>query len=99
MIEFLVKPQETLQNPLMRKELCSHMQDLLHEFNLAKEEMGLERPLSGTPNSLSSRQEEEDEGLLMMHALLDDIQHDTAHAKLFKDKMVSSKSDMMAFQQ
>ena len=44
-MEILAKLQETLQNPLMRKEMCSHMQDLLHEFNIAKEEKGVERPL------------------------------------------------------
>ena len=72
-MEILAKLQETLQNPLMLKEMCSHMQDLLHEFNLAKEETRLERPLCGTPDSLPSWQEEEDDGLPMMHALLDDI--------------------------
>ena len=70
----------------------NHMQDLLHEFPLAKEEMGLERPLSETPNLLSSRQEEEDDGLSMMHASVDDAQPDMAHAKLFKEKTMSSDS-------
>ena len=73
MKEILAKLQETLRNPLMHKAMHSHMQDLLHEFPRAKEATGLEWPLSGTPNSISSRQEEDNEGLLMMHALLDDI--------------------------
>ena len=74
MTKILTKLQETLQNPLMHEELCSHMQDLLHEFNLAKEEKGLEWPLCKTPYSLPSWQEEEHEALPMMHGSLDDIQ-------------------------
>ena len=93
MTEILAKLRETLQNPLMHKEVCSHMQDLLHEFNLAKEEKGLEWPLCRTLNSLTSWQEEEDQGLPMMHSSLDDIQQDMARAKIFKEKTMSSNSD------
>ena len=93
MKEILAKLRQTLQNSLTREEMCSHMQDLLHEFPLAKEETGLEQPLSKSPNLLSSRQEEEDEGLSMMHALMDDIQRDMVRAKLFKEKTMSSGSD------
>ena len=97
MKEILAKLRETMRNPLMHEEMRKHMQDLLHEFPLAKEEMELERPLSGTPNSLSSRQEEEDDGIPMMHVSLDNIEHDMACAKLFKEKTMSSDSDT-AFQ-
>ena len=50
--EILAKLQETLQSLLMREEMRSQMQDLLHEFPLAKEETRLEWPLSGTPDLL-----------------------------------------------
>ena len=59
--EILAKLRETLRNPLTHKAMCKHTQYLLHEFSLAKEETKLERPLCETPNSLSLRQEEEDE--------------------------------------
>ena len=81
-----------MRNPLTREAMRKHMQDLLHEFPLAKEETKLERPLCGTPNSLSLRQEKEDEGNSMMHASLDDIECDMARAKLYKEKTMSSDS-------
>ena len=68
------------------------MQALLHEFPLAKDEKDLERPLSGIPDSLSLQQEEDDEGISMMHASLDDIDHDMARAKLYKEKTMFSDS-------
>ena len=73
------------------------MQDLLHEFSLAKEETKLERPLHRTPNSSSLQQEEKDKGISMMHASLDDIERDMARAKLYKQKTMSSNSET-AFQ-
>ena len=97
MKEILAKLRETLRNPLTRKAMRKHMQDLLHEFPLAKEETELERPFCGTLNSLSLWQEEEDEGISMMHASLDDIERDMARAKLYKEKSMSSNSET-AFQ-
>ena len=94
MKDILAKLCETLHNPLTRDEMCQHMQALFHEFPLAKDEKELERPCSGTPNSLSLQQEENDEGISMMHASLDDINRDMARAKLYKEKTMSSDSEM-----
>ena len=94
MQDILAKLRETLRNPFTRVEMMrQHMQALLHEFSLAKEETKLEWPLCETPNSLSLRQEEEDEGISMMHASLDDIVRDMARAKLYKEKTMSSDSE------
>ena len=92
MKKILAKLRETLRNPLTRETMRKHMQDLLHEFPLAKEEMELERPLCGTPNSPSLQQEEEDEGISLMHASLDEFKRDMARAKLYKEKTMSSDS-------
>ena len=97
MKDILANLCDTLCNPLTRDEMSQHMQALLYEFSLAKDEKELERPLSGTPNSLSLQQEENDEGISMMHASLDDINHDMARAKLYKEKTMSSDSET-AFQ-
>ena len=92
MKDILAKLRETLRNPLTRDEMCQHMQALLHEFPLEKDEKELERPLSGTPDSLSLQQEEDNEGISMIHASLDDIDHDMVCAKLYKEKTMSSDS-------
>ena len=98
MKDILAKLRKTLRNPLTRDEMRQHMQALLHEFPLAKDEKELERPRSsGTLDSLSLQQEEDDEGISMMHASLDDINRDMARAKLYKEKTMSSDSEM-AFQ-
>ena len=94
MKDILAKLRETLCNPLTRDEMRQHMQALLHEFPLAKDEKELEQPRSRTPNSLSRQQEEDDKGISMMHASLDDINRDMARAKLYKEKTMSLDSDM-----
>ena len=53
MKDILAKLRKTLRNPLTRDEMRQHMQALLHEFPLAKDEKELERPRSGTPDSFS----------------------------------------------
>ena len=93
MKNLIAKLRETLHNPQTRDEMLMHMQALLYDAPLATDEMELERPLSGTSNSLSSRQEEKDDGIPMMHASLDDIKCDMAHAKLFKEKTMSLDCD------
>ena len=57
----------------------------------------MEWPRIETPDSLSLQQEENDEGISMMHASLDDINCDIARAKLYKEKTMPSDSKM-AFQ-
>ena len=93
MKDLLAKLRETLYNPLMRDEMHQHMEVLLQEFPLAKDEKELERPRSGTLDSPSLQQEEDDEGISIMHASLDDIDRDMARAKLYKEKTMSSDSE------
>ena len=96
MKKILVKLRETLRNPLTHEAMRKHMQDFLHELPLAKEETELEQPLCGTPNSFSLRQEEKDEWISMMDASLDNIERDMAHAKLYKEKTMSSDSEAVS---
>ena len=56
-------------------DISSHMQSQLHESILAAGERGLERPPYRTSILDPMRQEEEDKGLVMMHAMEDDIQY------------------------
>ena len=86
MKDILAKICEILCNPSTRDEMRQHMQALLHEFSLAKDEKELEKPCSKTLDSLSLQQEEDDEGISMMHASLDDIDRDMARAKLYKGR-------------
>ena len=94
MKDILAKLCKTLCNPFTCDEMHQHMQALLHEFPLAKDKKELERPLSRTPNSLYLQQEEDDEGISMMHASLDDINYDMTRAKLYKEKIMSSNSEL-----
>ena len=80
MKDILAKLHKTLHNPLTCDEMRQYMQALLHKFPLAKDKKELERPLSGTPYSLSLQQEEDDEGISMMHVSLDDIDCDMDRA-------------------
>ena len=86
-----------MQDPIIQEEICSNMQTLLHESTLAIEERGLERPPYKTSTLPPMRQEEEDKGLVMMHAMAYDIQcciqGDATQAKLSKEK-ASSHSPM-----
>ena len=97
MKDILAKLRKTLRNPFTRDEMHQHMQALLHEFPLAKDEKELERPHSRIPDSLSWQQEEDDEEISMMHASLDNIKRDMACAMLYKEKTMSSNSET-AFQ-
>ena len=97
MKDILANLRKTLHNPLTHDEIRQHMQALLHEFPLAKDEKELERPRSGTPDSFLWQQEEDDEGIPMMHASLDDLKCDMTRAQLYKEKTMSSDSET-AFQ-
>ena len=93
MKDILAKLHETLRNPLTRDKMRQNMQALLHEFSLAKDKKELERTLSGTPDSLSLQPKEDDEGISMMHASLEDIKRGMACAKLYKEKKMSLDSE------
>ena len=93
MNDILAQLREILCNPFTRDEMRQHMQALLHEFPLAKDEKELERPRSGTPDSFSWQQEENDKGIPMMHASLDNLERDMARAQLYKEKTMSSDSE------
>ena len=56
-------------------DISGHMQSQLHESILTARERGLERPLCRTPILAPMRQKEEYKGLVMMHAMEDDIQN------------------------
>ena len=92
MRDLIANLHETLYDPLTRDEMRRQMQALLHEFPLAKEERGLERPPSRTLDSLYLQPKEDDEGISLMYATLDDIDCDTARAQLYKEKTMSSES-------
>ena len=91
MKDLITKLRETLDDPLMGDEMRRQMQALLHEFPLAKEERGLERPPSGTLDSLYLQPKEDGEGISLMYATLYDIDCDTARAQLYKEKTMSSE--------
>ena len=93
MRDLIAKLRETLYNPLMRDEMRRQMQALLHEFPLAKEERGLEQPPSGTLDSLYLQPKEDEEGISLMYATLDEIDCDIARAQLYKEKTMSSDSE------
>ena len=93
MKNLIAKLRETLHNPHTRDEMRHQMQALLHEDPLAKDEEELERPHSGTLDSLALQHEEEDKGTSMMHATLEDFERDMARAQLFKEKTMSSDSE------
>ena len=57
----------TMRNPNMHDKLSGHMQGLLYDLTLMKEEEGVERSPCGTPNLPPSCHEEEDEGLIKTH--------------------------------
>ena len=59
MKDLFAKLRETLHNPLTRDAVRHHMEALLQEFPLAKDERELEQPHSGTLDSLSLHQEED----------------------------------------
>ena len=69
------------------------MQYLLHESTQAAGERGLERPLCMNPIPPPMHQEEEDKGLVMMHAMNANIQRciqgHAMQAELSKEKATS----------
>ena len=93
MRDLIAKLRETLYDPLTRDEMRRQMQALLHEFPLAKEERGLERPPSRTLDSLYLQPKEDEKGICMMYATLDDIDCDLACDQLYKEKTMSSDSE------
>ena len=102
LVEKLCKMQEEICSH-MQEEICSHMQNLLHESTLAARERGLDWPPYRTQILTPMHQEEEDKGLIVMHAMADDIHHAT-QAKPSKEKArihshMSSYSDVAQRQQ
>ena len=72
----------------MGEELSGHMQALLYEPTLMKEEAGAERPPCGTLNLPPSCHEEEDEGQIKMHedTPQQGILENALYPLLFKEK-------------
>ena len=92
----------------MQEKIQGHKQTLLHESTLVAGERDLERPPCRTPILTPMRQEEEEKGLFVMHAMADDIQcciqGDPTQVELSKEKArshspMSLDSDVASRQQ